>query len=303
MLIALIIGLTVGGIRSLLLVYYDSDSDRGSFPTQDKFEKALLTTRLEGLKDEKFVDLALIRWAGGDTPNRFVVTGRKMGGRAKVMADGIPHDTDLPYRFVADYPYKFKRDPKAKITPITPDFMERLGSFCEKLKIKPADPPNSVLDYLRYLRETRQIQFAYQWWKQPRPMMIFCTLGSIVLVGLIWPTLVNLMAYGSIFRPQEQKSAFRRSQTPAQVKPKPTVTKEDMARLLEMEAQLEEKLKGTVSLTPVVQPQDKSETPIRKLAATGPEAKSVEKTEEEKDFERRQGDYYPVAHGGKKKEQ
>jgi len=59
----------------------------------------------------------------------------------------------------------------------------------------------SVLDYLADLRATRGVAYRYAWWWWAAEPLFLWTFGSLVLIGGLWPTLVNLLAYGSFLRP------------------------------------------------------------------------------------------------------
>jgi hypothetical protein len=56
---------------------------------------------------------------------------------------------------------------------------------------------STVLDYL----DRMQIPYIYAWWRDPKTAMSIWTTGSILLIGVVWPSLLNLLAYGSIFVP------------------------------------------------------------------------------------------------------
>lgn len=198
--------------------------------------------------------------------------------------------------------------------------MEQAGGFsrfvrkiCEGLRIKPPDPPGSLLDYLRLATDYkgRHVDFTYAWWNQPRVLMIGWTLAGFVLIGLIWPTVINLIAFGSVVRPKEKEergvslAKVRSRPQPAKM-PTSGVTQKDMDELRTLEAELEKKLKasGMEITTGASSSAAEPAAPVRQLTATESEVAHVpEKAQEDKQFNRKEGDFYPVERHAKKDEE
>ena len=61
----------------------------------------------------------------------------------------------------------------------------------------------SVRDLLNALSKRYGIQYRYAWWAA-YPVWTW-TLGGLLLVGGLWPSLVNLLAFGTLRRPPEVK--------------------------------------------------------------------------------------------------
>src|SRR5688500_17476117 len=55
----------------------------------------------------------------------------------------------------------------------------------------------TVLDYLDRMGREKGVKYRYAWWLHPRWKMATWVGGSFVLIGLVWPTFVNLMAFGT----------------------------------------------------------------------------------------------------------
>lgn len=49
-----------------------------------------------------------------------------------------------------------------------------------------------------------EVRFVRAWWADPRYAALLWVGGSVVTVGLIWPTLINLLIYGQWRRPKEE---------------------------------------------------------------------------------------------------
>ena len=87
------------------------------------------------------------------------------------------------YFFIAPVPYQ-------------PLAYERAGEW--------VDADATVLDYLDTLRDDG-VTYAYAWWAEPRYATAAWVGGSFVLIGLLWPTALNLLTYGRFRAPPEEK--------------------------------------------------------------------------------------------------
>jgi hypothetical protein len=62
----------------------------------------------------------------------------------------------------------------------------------------------TVRDYLNGLK-SRGVTYAYAWWADARYAAGMWVGGSFLLLGVMWPTLFNLLAFGTLRRPREEK--------------------------------------------------------------------------------------------------
>ena len=69
-----------------------------------------------------------------------------------------------------------------------------------------ASPGSFVTDYLDRLKGDG-VTYAYAWWADARVAATAWVGGSFVLIGLLWPTFVNLVAFGSFQAPREERAA------------------------------------------------------------------------------------------------
>src|SRR5688572_2179390 len=67
-------------------------------------------------------------------------------------------------------------------------------------------PAYPDMDYLDRLRGTIGVSYQYAFWCDPEVSFTFWVTGSFTIVGLVLPSLLNLLIYGSIIRPTEDKS-------------------------------------------------------------------------------------------------
>ncbi len=62
----------------------------------------------------------------------------------------------------------------------------------------------TVVDYLERMSREKGVSYRYAWWNHPHWQRAIWTAGSFVLVGLVWPTVVNVLAFGTLRRPPEE---------------------------------------------------------------------------------------------------
>jgi len=102
-----------------------------------------------------------------------------------------------PYFFIAPLPYPSPGDERSR---------------------KPVDPRATVLDYLDGLR-AKGVTYTYAWWADPRYAAAAWVGGSFVLIGVLWPTALNLLAYGTFRPPPEEKGVSLWKVRPAHAPP------------------------------------------------------------------------------------
>jgi hypothetical protein len=69
---------------------------------------------------------------------------------------------------------------------------------------KPPAEGATVRDYLNGLKSAG-VTYAYAWWADARYAAAAWVGGSFLLLGVIWPTVVNVIAFGTLRRPREEK--------------------------------------------------------------------------------------------------
>ena len=62
----------------------------------------------------------------------------------------------------------------------------------------------TVMDYLDTLASSG-VSYRYAWWAESRYRAAAWAGGSFVMIGLVWPTAINLLAYGSFRRPPRER--------------------------------------------------------------------------------------------------
>jgi hypothetical protein len=204
----------------------------------------------------------------------------------------------MPYIYISDQD-KFVPQRKLGVTAAyKPSFWERVA---DKLKLKEPDPPGTILDYLASVKEATKGEnsFQYRWWTQPRIRPAAWMAGCFVVIGVIWPTLINIMLYGSIFAPPREKSASLRGvKSKTKDKKKREMSAADLEQLKKLDEELEAKLmKDAKARDPnaaVAEPV--AAAPIRQLTGTAEDAQSTATmtAEERHAYQARADDFYPV---------
>jgi hypothetical protein len=142
------------------------------------------------------------------------------------------------------------------------------------------------------------ISIHYHWWESSKFGYETWMIGTFLIVGVIWPTLLGVMVRGGLGKmtPEEYDlSRFKGGRDPATM-PKPTapqVTQSDMDKLRDLEAALAENLKaGAVATAPAPEKSPEPAPAVKKLAGGPAEAPAAPKAPDEPvDY---QGEFYPV---------
>ena len=275
MLIALVVGGLIAGVRS----FYGSDitiSYPNSINTQAAFERSLL---LETANRRHFKDLKVFSIQLEGKPAH-AVCGEYFAGRAEFKDDkrqAVWRDS----WFAAPIPYEPTLDLAQFSKPGGPDYAARYKAL--------SNP--TVVDFLKILKEARNIDYTFAWWAEPKTAAILWVLTSLVVVGLVWPSIIYLIAFGSIFQPPAEKwnvggaTGATAATTPRNV---------DLSGVASMADQLEESLKqdarhhsDQAAAAAVAQ------APIRQLSSQA-ELAAIEAERQAKEFGQDKDDFYPT---------
>jgi hypothetical protein len=174
----------------------------------------------------------------------------------------------------------------------------------------PWDPAegHTVSDFIvavnQFLQKTQganaiPISFHYRWWENSRYTYEAWMIGTFLIVGVIWPTLLGVMLRGGFGRltPQEYDlSRFKGAPEPEMsAKPAtPVVTKSDMEKLRELEKNMEETLKaGALAAPAAAAAAPAAQSVVKKLAGGPAEAAPAIPAAQEGPKEYT-GEFYPV---------
>jgi hypothetical protein len=169
------------------------------------------------------------------------------------------------------------------------------------------DPTYTVRDYLNGLQAERganglpahpNIHYRYAWWMEPKTILWLSVGGCVLGIGIIWPTLLNVLVGAGLGPPPREKGVSLRNlkATPVAVPMAKVPTEADLNSLEELEESLlksletdgEEQVAGTATAA--------GPAPIRVLNAK-PAAEPVASPPQQKEDTPKtfKGEYYPVA--------
>jgi hypothetical protein len=164
----------------------------------------------------------------------------------------------------------------------------------------------------RRFDKAQPFNYRYAWIETPRVAFSVYCIGGFILIGIIWPSLVDVLRRAGYGRGDVEKefdlSRFKGGKAEPGKKTA-GVTQADMDELARIEAELEAKLRaGTTESTDVdapAAPAKAAPAPVKVLSAGPVELAKPEAVPEpapRKGYGADQGDYYPTEVHGKKKD-
>jgi len=274
LLISIIVGLGLWGLRrgrgADISLYGEG------LTGQSTFEQALLSD-IQGIPQFKSIQVhrAVENDGAGHVVPIDVVAGKFCHGAPE--SDGKYHWH--PFVFIARVPYQPTIDFSEFYKPGVPSAQARWAKIARP----------TVVDFLGLASDYRGVQFTWAWWNE-YPFLTFFG-GSLLLIGVVWPCVIDLLVYGKLVRPREEKGIDLSKVKPPAARPAPAATQDDLDRLHALEEELEHNLADGVgapaSAVAVAPP------PVRQLA---PEAQAVAITDphDAKNYRRKADDFYPT---------
>ena len=199
-----------------------------------EFESSLVGT-IQGVP--MFKDISVHRQqlddGSGATRTVHVVHGKYCNGHPE--PDGKYHWHGAV--FLAPVPYRAQGDP-----------WELFGSRQDVATAYHKLQSPDVCDFLSALKESRNIAYTSAWW-ETYPMATWLA-GCVLVVGLIWPTVINLIVYNRLTRPPEPKGIDLSNVTAPAAPPRHEATEEELAHLRDLEAEMESNLTGSSAPAP-----------------------------------------------------
>jgi hypothetical protein len=278
----LVIAAVLGGAAAYIAVPKSPDlrADYGEARNgQADFETALLRD-IEGHRQFRniLVHRQSVAEADGGERAAWIVTGLYCSGTPD-PSDGKLHWK--PTFFVAPEPYRPARDSSQLLGSAGPS---AAGHF------RQTETP-TVLDFLRVVSETSGVRYTHAWWRTYA--VTTWLIGSIVLIGLVWPTAIDLIVFGRFIRPRAAKvaeAAHSSSPAPA-AKAEPSA--EEKQKLEALNAAIEASLLAGATDTGGVTAVATTSSAIKKLTAEAP-AQPGTTVKPSRAFGAGAGDYYPT---------
>lgn len=152
--------------------------------------------------------------------------------------------------------------------------------------------------------ENGAIQYHYAWWEEPRMQYLIWGVGCLVVIGGIWPTIINVLV-GAGLGPQRKKEDYDlerfggKGEEAARPSGRRAMSAAEESQLASLNANLESELAPSGASRNGGAAAAGNEQPVRKLESKPLEIAQIEKEKEDKEYK---GEFYPVAKQGQKKD-
>jgi len=147
---------------------------------------------------------------------------------------------------------------------------------------------------LAYVQQHSKLAIEYPWRDAAWFVIASRTLAGIVVIGVIWPVLLNLMLGAGSGRKKRIEAEYDldRFQSEPGAAPAPAISSANLQHLHELEHELEENLKKpSIAMAQAPSPTN-SQEPIRQLSSDPLDVSAPTAPGEDKDY---RGEFYPVA--------
>ena len=287
MVISVLVGLAVGYARK------QGDDDlyrRFGEPinNQGVFEDALAVRTEQGRPafDRVTVHTQMLPDGKGAPRPVQVVSGVYFSGHYDVEGgNNVAHWR--PAFFVAPPPYKPRMNLARLAEGKSPADRKAMA---EQVKAYRGLKEATVVDFLNLVHQTRGVSYKHAWWREIG--VRWYVLASFVLIGLIWPPVVNLLAFGSLRRPPEEKAADLSAVKAHAESPQPAV---DAGLLQATNSELTRKLADGESPPATVEPAlATSDVPPRPLESAPLEPAAAPRPEDHPEYGMGKDDFYPT---------
>jgi hypothetical protein len=242
-----------------------------------RFERALATTIAErpAFKDVRVYRQVIRDDAGGESRAVHVVTGKYCNGEID-SRDGGYHWR--PAVFIAPIPYGHAS--------YLPDI---LGT--EAVARYEAIPSPTVLSFLEALSADKGTHYTHAWWDSYPTVTWFG--GSVVLIGVVWPTVINLLVFGKLVRPRTEKGTDLRKVRASVATSGPALgAQDDLEQLQRLEVEMQARLEAGLDV-PTSASSKGAPPPIVKLESA-PVEPAMAIDAGAKEFAAKPDDFYPT---------
>jgi hypothetical protein len=202
------------------------------------------------------------------------------------LADRVPHNLILEIRTPRDKSLAGKLDGLT-----VQEYLDKVNAAIGKL------------DKKRYAR-VKPVEYKYQWIETPKGAFPIYTLGGFLVIGLIWPTVVQMLVghgFGRV-KSEEELALSKYKPSKTQVKAgKAPPTQAEVDQLAQLEAELEAKLRsGETAASAVTSAKPIKETvKVLNAGPLEPAREAPREASKPKGFGADAGDYYPTEVHGK----
>lgn len=154
----------------------------------------------------------------------------------------------------------------------------------------------SVLNYLDAVgASAKPIGYRVAWWRGSGRATAFWVAAGVIVIGGVWPTLINVIVYGRLVRPAEPKGIDLSKVTATPAAPDAGVSQADLDKAVELAARIEAELRDGNDGRPLEAATATATTASAKpLSSAAAETPLAPVDEQGKDFGRDPGDFYPT---------
>ena len=224
-------------------------------------------------------------------------------GERNVYAEYLSYEVVLVRR---EDPRKADTMPRQVIMALNNPKEKSIAGDLKGLSIREyLDKLNAAIPKLDTKRYPQAKPFAYKvaWIETPKAAYSIYTTGGLVVIGLLWPSLLNFLIVAGYGRPRTEAELADRepSKIPAP-QTKPNVTQDQLDQFDQLEAELEARLREGASDTGAAPKAAPVAAPVPVLSAGPMEApkEAPQSQQPRKGYGADQGDYYPTEVHGKK---
>jgi hypothetical protein len=150
---------------------------------------------------------------------------------------------------------------------------------------------NTIITYLQSLPG---VSYTYAWWWEPNWSLALWTAGSFVVIGLLWPTIVNLLIFGSIRRPKEKRGIDLSKVSAHAPQSGPRPDNADLSGVAKMADEIEAKLGAEAGPVEAVAQSHALAPPVTHLSAASLNSNLENDPHERKDYGQDKDDFYPT---------
>ena len=216
----------------------------------------------------------------GGTQPAWVAYGLYCSGLADPK-DGMLHWR--PTFFVADVPYK----PSGKWGGVDRSTAQNCAAQFQKFQSP------TLLDFMTIMGDQAGgTSFSNEWWDTH--CMAISIIGSFLLIGVLWPLVVDRVEFGQWIRPPREKGIDLSDVRSSPAAAKPQLTAQDLKQVAAMGDQLEAELaaSATDSRTKTVAPAINQ--PVPQLSATQLDSSKPAEAKPPKSYQAGDRDFYPT---------
>jgi prepilin-type processing-associated H-X9-DG protein len=164
---------------------------------------------------------------------------------------------------------------------------------------QPVTPNGDFVSCLSILRDGGVIQYQYAWWERRTVAVLLWAGGGVLVVGIIWPLLINVLVFHRLTRPFDEPGVDLSRIKSGTAQAPARGNDVDTAKLRKLEAELEASIAGRTGPTLQALPEPPAGSrPVQPFATSSvSEPQTAALAPHESDYRMKPEDWYPTAKG------